>query len=108
MEVQDLTQLAGKGAYPEAMDRMSVAQRAAKLETEPNHYAVLGVPSTATTADIKQAFRWECIRNSCPSPLDHLIIFCWYGNYLSDTCEGPVGSHLRVLCLMGTLLDDDS
>ncbi|EIE19499.1 DnaJ-domain-containing protein [Coccomyxa subellipsoidea C-169] len=36
---------------------MSVAQRAAKLETEPNHYAVLGVPSTATTADIKQAFR---------------------------------------------------
>ena len=54
--VQDLAQLVDKGV-PDAQQKLSATQRLAKLETEPDHYAVLGVQNTATPADIKQAFR---------------------------------------------------
>jgi DnaJ-class molecular chaperone len=59
-KLQELTLLVGKGV-PDATARLSAAERSSKLETEPNHYAVLGVPSTATAADIRQAFRCECM-----------------------------------------------
>lgn len=54
--VQDLARLMDRGV-PDAQQKLAAAQRLAKLETEPDHYAVLGVQNTATPADIKQAFR---------------------------------------------------
>ncbi len=54
--VQDLARLVDKGVA-DAQQKLAAAQRLAKLETEPDHYAVLGVQNTATPADIKQAFR---------------------------------------------------
>lgn len=68
--MQDLAQLAAKGV-PDAQQKLAAAQRSSKLEAEPNHYAVLGMQSTATPADIKQAFR--CILS--PSPDSLLVSF---------------------------------
>lgn len=55
--MQDITFLVEKGVS-DAQQKLHGVQRASKLDSEPNHYAVLGIASSATTSDIRMAFRW--------------------------------------------------
>jgi hypothetical protein len=40
-----------------AQEKVASLQRASRLDTEPNHYAVLGLQSSATLSDVRVAFR---------------------------------------------------
>lgn len=54
--MQDLALLAGKGVAG-AGKQLAACQSAARLDGEPDPYAVLGVEQTAALTDIRSAFR---------------------------------------------------
>lgn len=65
---QDLLLLSQKGGGDVSAELMEV-QRKAKANGAVHHYKVLGVHSTALSADIKGAYRWglfsACARTDC-------------------------------------------
>ena len=54
--MQDWTELAQRGVAGAAA-RALEAQRGARQGGEPDHYACLGLPASASAADIRAAFR---------------------------------------------------
>lgn len=55
--MQDLSKLAQFGCGREVQARLQEVQHKLKAQFPVNHYAVLGVKSTATAAEIKSAYR---------------------------------------------------
>ena len=59
--MQDWTDLAQRGVAGAAA-RAYAAQRAARQAADPDHYACLGLPHSASAADVRAAFR--CARQA--------------------------------------------